>query len=154
MNGIFCEHMLSNFWIYNRLLYLISIPCLPLMIVTSSECQFQWYMTMDSAVLNVNCGALVLIVLSILQSLSAYDSYDFALMEVQVDENFTRKTAQLVISTATLFDYRLKIELQLASPERPSADGIFRTPTEYVELYAIAKHTLHIMEIGNDAMQR
>ena len=46
--------MLLNFWIYNRLLYSISIPYLLLMIVTGSECQFQWYMTMDSVVLNIN----------------------------------------------------------------------------------------------------
>jgi fumarate reductase subunit D len=61
---------------------------------------------MEAALLNVNCGALVLIVLCILELLHAYDADDYALMELQVDENVTRKTAQVLVSTAALFDYR------------------------------------------------
>jgi hypothetical protein len=40
---------------------------------------------MDATTLNVNYGVLVLTILCILQSLHAYESDDFALMEVQVD---------------------------------------------------------------------
>jgi hypothetical protein len=72
---------------------------------------------MDQELLNMSCGALVLIVLSILESLCMYESDDFTLMEVQVDENLTRKTAQVVISTAALFDYRLSSSLLHLSDE-------------------------------------
>jgi hypothetical protein len=72
---------------------------------------------MDAATLNVTSGALVLIVLCLFRSLHAYDSDDFALMEMQVDINIAFKTAQLVISTTTLFDYRLSSSLLHLSKE-------------------------------------
>jgi hypothetical protein len=66
---------------------------------------------MDSTSLNVCCGAFVLIVLCILYSLHSVDSDEFASMALQVDEDLPRKTAQLVISTAALFDYRINCSL-------------------------------------------
>jgi hypothetical protein len=68
-------------------------------------------MVMDSTSLNVCCEAFVLIVLCILHSLHSVNSDEFASMALHVDEDLPRKTAQLVISTAALFDYRINCSL-------------------------------------------
>jgi hypothetical protein len=46
-----------------------------------------------------------------------YEFDDFALIEMQVDQNLVRKTTQLLISTAALFDYRLSCSLLHLSDE-------------------------------------
>jgi hypothetical protein len=72
---------------------------------------------MDVASFNVFVGSLVLIVQCIFNSLPRYEFDDHTFIDLQVDENIARRVAQIVVSTAALFDYRLSCSFLHLSEE-------------------------------------
>lgn len=72
---------------------------------------------MDVASFNVFVGSLVLIVQYIFNSVRGYESDAHSFIDLQVDENIARRAAQIVVSTAALFEYRLNCNFVHLSEE-------------------------------------
>jgi hypothetical protein len=62
---------------------------------------------MDICAFNISVGVLVLIVQCILNSLPGYELDDHIFIDLQMHKSAARRTTQLVVSTAAMFDYRL-----------------------------------------------